>query len=90
MDNFNNIYGGGEATPSHDAGSILNTSVAVKFGKGEFNLTSLQSALKNDGKIRFVYNEPSSGSGVIFVGEDLVTSKILDVQPVLNGAGIAK
>lgn len=89
MDNFNNIYGGGEATPSHDAGSILNTSVAVKFGKGEFNLTSLRNVSTDDGKIRFVFNEPSTGSGIVMVGDKLVTSKILDVQPVLNGAGIA-
>ena len=81
----NMIYGAGEATNLTD--KVNATTIAkgqeVKFGNGAFNAETIKNfataASTKDGKIRFVY-DAAGDSGMIFVGNQLVSSKILDIS----------
>ena len=81
----NMIYGANEATNLTDkvAGVTIAEGKAIKFGNGAFNAETIKNlvtaASTTDGKIRFVYDAPGD-SGMIFVGNKLVSSKILDID----------
>lgn len=81
----NMIYGAGEATnlTNNVAGITIAEGKAIKFGNGAFNAQTIKNfataASTQDGKIRFVY-DAAGDSGMIFVGNQLVSSKILDIN----------
>ncbi len=81
----NMIYGASEATnlTNNVAGITIAEAQAIKFGNGAFNAeiikTFATAASTPDGKIRFVY-DAAGDSGMIFVGNQLVSSKILDID----------
>lgn len=81
----NMIYGAGEATNLTDkvAGITIAEGKAIKFGNGAFNAETIKTlvtaASTPDSKIRFVY-DAAGDSGMIFVGNQLVSSKILDID----------
>ena len=83
--NKNIVYGANEATNLTDkvnAATIVKDK-EVKFGNGAFNAETIKNfataASTQDGKIRFVY-DAAGDSGMIFVGNQLVSSKILDID----------
>ena len=81
----NMIYGANEATnlTNNVAGITITEGKAIKFGNGAFNAETIKNfataASTQDGKIRFVY-DAAGDSGMIFVGNQLVSSKILDIS----------
>lgn len=81
----NMIYGANEATnlTNNVAGITITEGKAIKFGNGAFNAETIKNfataASTQDGKIRFVY-DAAGDSGMIFVGNQLVSSKILDIN----------
>ena len=81
----NMIYGANEATnlTNNVAGITIAEGKAIKFGNGAFNAETIKNfataASTQDGKIRFVY-DAAGDSGMIFVGNQLVSSKILDID----------
>ena len=81
----NMIYGAKEATnlTNNVAGITIAEGKAIKFGNGAFNAETIKNfataASTQDGKIRFVY-DAAGDSGMIFVGNQLVSSKILDID----------
>lgn len=81
----NMIYGANEATnlTNNVAGITIAEGKAIKFGNGAFNAETIKNfataASTQDGKIRFVY-DAAGDSGMIFVGNQLVSSKILDIN----------
>lgn len=83
--NKNMIYGANEATnlTNNVAGITIAEGKAIKFGNGAFNAETIKNfataASTQDGKIRFVY-DAAGDSGMIFVGNQLVSSKILDID----------
>lgn len=83
----NMIYGANEATNLTDKVATIAQGQAIKFGNGAFNAETIKqitAASTQDGKIRFVY-DAAGDSGMIFVGNQLVSSKILDIDaPVVE------
>lgn len=83
--NKNMVYGANEATNLTDkvAGITIAEGQAIKFANGAFNAETIKNfataASAQDGKIRFVY-DAAGDSGMIFVGNQLVSSKILDID----------
>ena len=83
--NKNIVYGANEATNLTDKGNAATIvkGKEVKFGNGAFNAETIKNfataASTQDGKIRFVY-DAAGDSGMIFVGNQLVSSKILDID----------
>ena len=79
----NMIYGANEATNLTDKVATIAEGKAIKFGNGAFNAETIKNfataASTQDGKIRFVY-DAAGDSGMIFVGNQLVSSKILDID----------
>lgn len=81
----NMIYGANEATnlTNNVAGITIGEGQPIRFGNGAFNAETIKSfataASTQDGKIRFVY-DAAGDSGMIFVGNQLVSSKILDIN----------
>ena len=81
----NMIYGANEATnlTNNVAGITIAEGKAIRFGNGAFNAETIKNfataASTQDGKIRFVY-DAAGDSGMIFVGNQLVSSKILDID----------
>lgn len=78
----NMIYGANEATNLTDKVATIAQGQAIKFGNGAFNAETIKqitAASTKDGKIRFVY-DAAGDSGMIFVGNQLVSSKILDID----------
>ena len=80
----NMIYGAKEATnlTNNVAGITIAEGKAIRFGNGAFNAEAIKkitAASTQDGKIRFVY-DAAGDSGMIFVGNQLVSSKILDID----------
>ena len=78
------IYGANEATnlTNNVAGITITEGQAIKFGNGAFDAEAIKkitAASTKDGKIRFVY-DAAGDSGMIFVGNQLVSSKILDID----------
>ena len=83
--NKNIVYGANEATNLTDKvnAATIAKDKEVKFGNGAFNAETIKNfataASTQDGKIRFVY-DAAGDSGMIFVGNQLVSSKILDID----------
>lgn len=81
--NKNMVYGANEATSLTDKVNAIVKGKEVKFGNGAFNAEAIKNfataASTQDGKIRFVY-DAAGDSGMIFVGNQLVSSKILDID----------
>ena len=83
--NKNIVYGANEATNLTDKvnAATIAKDKEVKFGNGAFNAETIKNfataASTQDGKIRFVY-DAAGDSGMIFVGNQLVSSKILDIS----------
>ena len=79
----NMIYGANEATNLTNNVATIAEGQAIKFGNGAFNVETIKNfataASTQDGKIRFVY-DAAGDSGMIFVGNQLVSSKILDID----------
>lgn len=90
----NNLYGAGEA-PANNLGTVQDYSAPVTgsypitFGKGEWiddsTLQAIVAKDENDAKIRFVYGVGNTGSGAIYVGNTLASSKVLDVNVSTEG-----
>lgn len=79
----NMIYGANEATNLTGEVATIAQGQAIRFGNGAFNAETIKdfatAASTQDGKIRFVY-DAAGDSGMIFVGNQLVSSKILDIN----------
>lgn len=78
--NKNMVYGANEATSLTDKVAPI-TGTNVHFGSGAFaedKVVAIATAAESDSKVRFVYGA-NGGSGMVFVGNQLVSSKILDI-----------
>lgn len=78
--NKNMVYGANEATSLTDKVAPI-TGTNVHFGSGAFEeqkVVGIATAAKSDSKVRFVY-DAAGDSGMVFVGNQLVSSKILDI-----------
>lgn len=78
--NKNMVYGANEATSLTDKVAPI-TGTNVHFGSGAFaedKVVAIATAAQSDSKVRFVYGA-NGGSGMVFVGNKLVSSKILDI-----------
>ena len=78
--NKNMVYGANEATSLTDKVAHI-TGTNVHFGSGAFaedKVVGIATAAESDSKVRFVYGA-NGGSGMVFVGNKLVSSKILDI-----------
>ena len=78
--NKNMVYGANEATSlTGNVAPITGTN--VHFGSGAFaedKVVAIATAAESDSKVRFVY-DAAGDSGMVFVGNQLVSSKILDI-----------
>lgn len=77
------VYGAGEATKLTEGVVETKplTGKEIHFGSGAFdeaNVVGIATATKSDAKVRFVY-DAAGDSGMVFVGNQLVSSKILDI-----------
>ena len=78
--NKNMVYGANEATSLTDKVAPI-TGTNVHFGSGAFaedKVVAIATAAQSDSKVRFVYGA-NGGSGMVFVGNQLASSKILDI-----------
>lgn len=78
--NKNMVYGANEATSLTDKVAPI-TGTNVHFGSGAFvedTVVGIATAPESDAKIRFVY-DATGDSGMVFVGNQLASSKILDI-----------
>lgn len=78
--NKNMVYGANEATSlTNQVAPITGTN--VHFGSGAFaedKVVAIATAAQSDSKVRFVY-DAAGDSGMVFVGNQLASSKILDI-----------
>lgn len=78
--NKNMVYGANEATSlTNKVAPITGTN--VHFGSGAFTedkVVAIATAAESDSKVRFVY-DAAGDSGMVFVGNQLASSKILDI-----------
>ena len=78
--NKNMVYGANEATSLTDKVAHI-TGTNVHFGSGAFEeqkVVGIATAAESDSKVRFVY-DAAGDSGMVFVGNQLASSKILDI-----------
>ena len=78
--NKNMVYGANEATSLTDKVAHI-TGTNVHFGSGAFEeqkVVGIATAAQSDSKVRFVY-DAAGDSGMVFVGNQLASSKILDI-----------
>ena len=78
--NKNMVYGANEATSLTDKVAPI-TGTNVHFGSGAFaedKVVAIATAAQSDSKVRFVY-DAAGDSGMVFVGNQLASSKILDI-----------
>ena len=78
--NKNMVYGANEATSLTDRVAPI-TGTNVHFGSGAFaedKVVAIATAAESDSKVRFVY-DAAGDSGMVFVGNQLASSKILDI-----------
>ena len=78
--NKNMVYGANEATSLTDKVALI-TGTNVHFGSGAFEeqkVVGIATAAESDSKVRFVY-DAAGDSGMVFVGNQLASSKILDI-----------
>ena len=78
--NKNMVYGANEATSLTNKVTPI-TGTNVHFGSGAFaedKVVAIATAAQSDSKVRFVY-DAAGDSGMVFVGNQLASSKILDI-----------
>lgn len=79
--NKNMVYGANEATSLTDKVATITTGKNIHFGSGAFaedKVVAIATAAESDAKVRFVY-DAAGDSGMVFVGNQLASSKILDI-----------
>ena len=79
--NKNMVYGANEATSLTDKVATITTGKNIHFGSGAFTedkVVAIATAAESDAKVRFVY-DAAGDSGMVFVGNQLASSKILDI-----------
>lgn len=79
--NKNMVYGANEATSLTDKVATITTGKNIHFGSGAFvedKVVGIATADESDAKVRFVY-DAAGDSGMVFVGNQLASSKILDI-----------
>lgn len=79
--NKNMVYGANEATSLTDKVADITKGKNLHFGVGAFEeqkVVGIATAAESDAKARFVY-DAAGDSGMVFVGNQLVSSKILDI-----------
>lgn len=79
--NKNMVYGANEATSLTDKVATITTGKNIHFGSGVFEeqkVVAIATAAESDAKVRFVY-DAAGDSGMVFVGNQLASSKILDI-----------
>lgn len=79
--NKNMVYGANEATSLTDKVADLTKGKNIHFGSGKFvedKVVGIATAAESDAKVRFVY-DATGDSGMVFVGNQLASSKILDI-----------
>lgn len=79
--NKNMIYGANEATSLTDKVADFTKGKNIHFGSGVFEeqkVVAIATAPESDAKVRFVY-DATGDSGMVFVGNQLASSKILDI-----------
>ena len=79
--NKNMVYGANEATSLTDKVADFTKGKNIHFGSGAFEeqkVVAIATAAESDAKVRFVY-DATGDSGMVFVGNQLASSKILDI-----------
>lgn len=79
--NKNMVYGANEATSLTDKVADFTKGKNIHFGSGAFDeqkVVAIATAAESDAKVRFVY-DAIGDSGMVFVGNQLASSKILDI-----------
>lgn len=79
--NKNMVYGANEATSLTDKVADFTKGKNIHFGSGTFEeqkVVAIATAPESDAKVRFVY-DATGDSGMVFVGNQLASSKILDI-----------
>lgn len=79
--NKNMVYGANEATSLTDKVADFTKGKNIHFGSGAFEeqkVVAIATAAESDAKVRFVY-DAIGDSGMVFVGNQLASSKILDI-----------
>lgn len=79
--NKNMVYGANEATSLTDKVADFTKGKNIHFGSGAFEeqkVVTIATAAESDAKVRFVY-DATGDSGMVFVGNQLASSKILDI-----------
>ena len=79
--NKNMVYGANEATSLTDKVADFTKGKNIQFGSGAFEeqkVVAIATAAESDAKVRFVY-DAIGDSGMVFVGNQLASSKILDI-----------
>ena len=79
--NKNMVYGANEATSLTDKVADFTKGKNIHFGSGAFEeqkVVAIATAAESDAKVRFVY-KATGDSGMVFVGNKLASSKILDI-----------
>lgn len=79
--NKNMVYGANEATSLTDKVADFTKGKNIHFGSGVFEeqkVVAIATAPESDAKVRFVY-DATGDSGMVFVGNKLASSKILDI-----------
>lgn len=79
--NKNMVYGANEATSLTDKVADITKGKNLHFGVGAFEeqkVVGIATAAESDAKVRFVY-DAAGDSGMVFVGNQLVSAKILDI-----------
>ncbi len=79
--NKNMVYGANEATSLTGNVADITKGKNLHFGVGAFEeqkVVGIATAVESDAKVRFVY-DATGDSGMVFVGNQLVSSKILDI-----------
>lgn len=75
------VYGANEATSLTDKVADFTKGKNIHFGSGAFEeqkVVAIATAAESDAKVRFVY-DATGDSGMVFVGNQLASSKILDI-----------
>lgn len=79
--NKNIVYGANETTSLTDKVADFTKGKNIHFGSGAFEeqkVVAIATAPESDAKVRFVY-DATGDSGMVFVGNQLASSKILDI-----------
>lgn len=77
------LYGAGEAGNNLDGMTTYSagSGYPISFGRGQWSNGVLETISANDDdKVRFVWDVDGKKSGAVYVGQHLVSSKIIDVS----------